>query len=307
LAVGSALTELIGGTVPLVLMLILLWWLGFRPGAFGPPRASGPARSIRFGIFGVVGVLVVLGVLSEGLPAILTPDPHAPIFPLLLTVYTGVFLAVTARTARIDDTALALGAGAGLLAGVAAFVAMPFARSEPPLAAHVVGYAPSWGLAPFVVIGAAALVAGWLTRRADQGVLAALTAGALAPLIAGGLGVAAIVLLPSRLSQTPGQQMVPGSTAADRQAENAIFAIDPYAALIVFGAFVAVVLLVMARPPRWAWSRAGLVMVLGVPPLALALAAGRFEGSAAILVATAAVLAAALVVTVRSPPPRRRA
>ena len=119
--------------------------------------------------------------------------------------------------------------------------------------------------------------------------MAALCAGACAAQLIALAGLSAIVLLPDRVPNIVGPVMPAGMTAAQRQIENSIEASDPYFGLLVFGALLASVLWVMARPPRRAGTTVALVLLGGLPAFALAGSASNFPGATAI--ATAAIAA----------------
>ncbi|WP_239338947.1 hypothetical protein [Frankia sp. CiP3] len=297
-----ASAHVIGQIIPGVLVLALLAWLGGRPGFFGPVRAERAARVVRAGGYALVGSCLLVLAVQGGASGLLRPGPKAlPIVMLALTLYAGTFLAVTARAACFGSAGLAAGAGAGLVAGLAAFAVMPFERDGPPLAAALPWHG-SW-LVPLVfgAPAAAALRATGRTRRAEQGVMAALCAGIFAALLVALLGLSAITFFPDRIPGIVGGVIYPGASAAERHADNVTEALDPYLGLLVFGALLAAVLWVMARPPSRAGTRGVALALLGLPPVALGLSARDFPGAMAIATATAAVVCSGLFMTGRHP------
>ena len=96
--------------------------------------------------------------------------------------------------------------------------------------------------------------------------------------------------------------MLPGTSAAARQAENVLEASDPYTGLLSSAHCSPPCSWAMARPPTWAGTRFVLVALAGMPPVALALSArNSFPGAAAIALCTAAVvLAGALTASRRN-------
>lgn len=92
------LADVIGQTVPLALGLALLFWLGRRPGVFGPVRADRAARVARASGFLVMVLYLVVLVVGYGASKLFRPDPKVvPLAALLLTLYAAVSLAITSR------------------------------------------------------------------------------------------------------------------------------------------------------------------------------------------------------------------
>jgi hypothetical protein len=133
------------------------------------------------------------------------------------------------------------------------------------------------------------------TREAEQAVMAALCAGACAALLIALAGLSAIVVLPDRVPDIVGPVMPAGTSAAQRQLENSIGASDQYFGLLAFGALLAAVLWVMARPPRRSGTTVALVLLGGLPAFALAASATDFPGAAAIATAAIAAVIGAVV------------
>ena len=286
-----ALGRIIGQLIPLVLVLVLLAWLGRRASYFGPVRPELAARAARTSGYALVAACLLALIAAQGVSGLLQPDSlrWAPPFALILTLVTAAFLAMTARGSRLGGTALAAGTVAGLVAGAAGFVVLPFERDGTPLAHALPGHGTWLALLVFGAPAAAALLTARRTREAEQAVMAALCAGACAAQLIALAGLSAIVLLPDRVPDIVGPVMPAGMTAAQRQIENSIEASDPYFGLLVFGALLASVLWVMARPPRRAGTTVALVLLGGLPAFALAGSASNFPGATAI--ATAAIAA----------------
>ena len=90
-----------------------------------------------------------------------------------------------------------------------------------------------------------------------------------------------------------GPVMVPGTSDAARRAANATEASDPYWGFLLFGSLLAAVMWAVARPPTRSEAKLALLCVLGLPPIALALAGG----AGTIAFATGMVVLAAVVAT----------
>ena len=296
LAGEYALTRVTGQLIALVPVLVLLAWLGRRQSYFGPVRPDRVTRAVRSGGYALVAACLVALIVAEGGSGLSRHDSlrWAPAFTLALTLVTAAFLAMTARGSRVSGTPLAAGALAGLAAGAAGFVVLPFERAGTPLAHGLPGQGTWLALVVFGAPATVALLTGRRARSAEQAVMAALCAGATAAMLAALLGFSAIVFLPGRVPDIVGPVMPSGATAAQRQLENTIEASDPYFGLLVFGASLAAVLWVMARPPRRAGTTVLLLLTLGLPAFALAASAGDFPGSAALAAAALAALIGAV-------------
>ena len=297
LAVEVALAGVIGEFTPLVLALALLAWLGRRPSYFGPVRPDRATRIVRAGGYCLAAACLVALVVAEGVPGLFRPGSlrSGTIFALVLTLVVAAFLAMTARTSRLGGTAMISGIGAGLVAGAAGFVVLPFERIGTPLAHGLTGHGTWLAVLPFAAPAAAALVTGLRTRSSDQSVMAALSAAASGALLIALAGLSAIIFLPDRVPDIVGPVMLPGATAAQRQLENSIEASDPYFGLLVFGALLAAVLWTMARPPARAGTTVALVLLLGFPPIVLAGTARDFPGATGIATAAVAVVIGAMM------------
>jgi hypothetical protein len=307
LAGEIAVTRVIGEAVPLALALALLAWLGRRPGAFGPVRPERAARLVRAGGYALIAASFGALLAAEGSSHLLQPaglvQSDSPrwgtFFALVLTLFMATVLAVTAPGSRLGAGGLATGACAGLIAGTAGFVVLPFERIGDPLAAGLPGHA--WlGLVVFAAPCAAALVTGARTRRTDQAVMAALGGAGLAALLVALAGLTAIVLLPGSVPDSVGPVMAPGTSATARQLANATEASDPYFGLLVVSGMLVTMLCVMARRPRRADVTAVALFLLGLPPILLAASASHFPGSSAITFSLLGLVLGALV-TVRAP------
>jgi hypothetical protein len=292
-----ALVRTIGPFVPLVGVLALLAWLGRRRSYFGPVRPDCATRAARACGYALVGACLLAAVVAAGVSDLLRPDSlrWGTPFALLLTLVAAACLAMTAHSSRLGRAGLVSGIAAGLVAGAAGFVVLPFERIGTPLADRLPGHGTWLALTVFVAPAAAALLTGRRTRRAEQAVMAALCAGASAALLVALAGLSAIVLLPDRVPNIVGPVMPPGATAAQRQLENSIEASDPYFGLLLFGALLGAVLWVMARPPRRAGTTVALVLLGGVPAFVLAASATGFPGATAITTAATMVLIGAVV------------
>jgi hypothetical protein len=299
LALGGeyALGRIIGQLIPLVLVLALLGCLGRRSSYFGPVRPERATRAARAGGYVLVGACVLALIAAQGVSGMLDPDSlrWAPSFALMLTLSTAAFLAVTSQSSRLGGTGLVSGAVAGLVACAAGYVVLPFDRAGTPLAHGLPGHGTWLALLVFGAPAAAAVLTGRRTREAEQAVMAALCTGACAALLIALAGLSAIVFLPDRVPDIVGPVMPAGTTAAQRQLENSIGASDQYFGLLVFGALLASVLWIMARPPRRAGTTVSLVLLGGVPAFALAASATDFPGATAIAQAATAVLIGAVV------------
>ena len=297
LAAEIALAGAIGEFVPLVLVLALLAWLGRRPSYFGPVRPDRATRIARAGGYCLAVACLIALAVAEGVPGLFRPDSlrWGTPFALVLTLVVAAILAVTARSSRLGGTALISGITAGLMAGAAGFLVLPFERIGTPLAHEVPGHGAWLAAVPFVAPAAAALATGLRTRRSDQAVMAALCAGAFAAQLVALAGFSAIVFLPDRVPDIVGPVMFPGATAAQQQLENSIEASDPYFGLLVFGALLAAVLWTMARPPIRAGATIALVLLLGFPPIVLAGTARDFPGATGIATAAVAVILGAMM------------
>jgi hypothetical protein len=291
-----ALSRIIGELIPLVLVLALLAWLGRRPGSFGPVRPDRASRAARAAGYALIAACVLALIAAEGVSGLLRPDSlrWGTPFALVLTLLAAACLTLTARGSRLGGPGLAAGILAGLAAGAAGFAVLPFERDAAPLAHGLPGHGTWLALLVFGAPAGAALLTGRRTQSAEQAVMAALCAGASAALLMAWLGLSAIVFLPGSVPDIVGPVMPAGSTAAQRQLENSIEASDPYFGLLVFGASLAAVLWVMARPPARAGTTVALLLLLGLPAFGLAASARDFPGATGVATAALMVLIGAV-------------
>jgi lysylphosphatidylglycerol synthetase-like protein (DUF2156 family) len=243
--------------VALVSVLVLVSWLGRRPGMFGPVGHESPARLVRTGGYLLVGTMAVAVLVS--MRSHDNPDEQArnavPIFTVVLTTYLLGFLAVSARRCAADRRALSAAGCAGV---GAAGLWVTAALSAPPIPA-------STGLALVLTCTAAVVAAsagaGRRDRpqrdrnqgdrsqgdraqraqrdRAQRGMLAALCAATFAALL--------IVMLVLALSSYGPPGLIPdlapaALTPADDLAQSRIEVVDPYVGLLLLGCLLAVAL-----------------------------------------------------------------
>jgi hypothetical protein len=217
------------GLVGLVAILVAVSWLGRRAGVLGPVGGGWAARLVRAGGYLLVGLLALGSVTFMAAAA--NPDDKAangvPIFAVVLTSYLLGFLAVTARRSGATARVLAVGAGAGLAAGVVWLVAV---LAGPPVPTDV---------APACTLVVAAMGAAALGSPGRRGLLAALCAGTLATLL--------IVTLVGVLARYGPPSLIPDlapaalSPAADL-AQSRIEIEDHYLALLALGCLLATLL-----------------------------------------------------------------
>ncbi|MDX6563715.1 MAG: hypothetical protein QOD65_3529 [Gaiellales bacterium] len=278
----------IGQTVPLLLVLALLAWLGRRPGYLGPLRRDRTARVVRTGGYLLVTGYLVALIAGDGY-GFLQPN-HAnwgPVFALMPTLFTVLFLALTARGTRFDSVALAAGVGGGLVAGLAAFAAMPFQQGSTTLADGLPVSGAWLMILALAVPGVVALVTRAHTHREEEVARAALCAAAIAALAVALLGFAAIVLFPRSLDEARAI-MLPGASNAELRAEQDIGASDTYAGVLMLAGMLAAVLWVTTRSLR-PGTTSVLLALLAAPPALFGIAVvGSNPGAAAVLFAAAA-------------------
>jgi hypothetical protein len=296
------LTRLVGDLVATTLAVALIVWLGGRAGHLGPVRPDPASRAVRAAGLLIVGWLLVLAAIPAPDGAgngfwsgLFAPAEKPPAFALALTAWAALVSAATARGARAGGTALAIGGGAGVLAGAVGFVVLPFERAAPPLVQALPGHGQWLAMVVFGAPIVAAAMTGRRTRRGDQAVTAALATAATAALVVATLGLSAIVLLPGHVPDFS-QHMLSTSTLAERHAFSATEASDPYAGLLLLAALLAAPLWVMARRQRWTAVTALLLIVTGIPPLALCLGATNFPGITGITATVAMLIVCALMV-----------
>jgi hypothetical protein len=302
------LADAVGQTVPLLLVLALLAWLGRRPGYLGPVRRDRAARVVRTGGYVVVTGYLVALIAGDG-DGFLQPNRAnwGPVFALMLTLLTVLFLALTARSTRFDSVALGLGIGGGLVAGVAAFAAIPFQETNTSLAD---GLPANGGWLMILALAVPAIVA-LVTRArpqcAEQAASAALCAGAIAALVVALLGFAAIVLFPQSLDDVRAI-MLPGASNAELRAEQDIGSSDTYWGVLLLAGMLAAVLWVTLRSLRPGTTFA-LLALLAAPPTLFGIAVfSSNPGAAAVLFASAVfTLAMASAIKAAAPASHREA
>ena len=200
-----------------VVVLAGLPWFARR--VFGPCRHSWPARIVRVGGYAAVFALMLVKAKVErseptwysGHAWLAGAWTGEIIFLVVMAAYVAGLLAFTARRPPFSPVALAIGAGAGVAAGLLMFALAPMGRWPHITAGWLAGvYGVARPLALLVVLGtaiAAGLVAARRASRrrqqlplsdvrARQGMAAGLCAGAVAALVFCVLRTGTIVLLP---------------------------------------------------------------------------------------------------------------
>lgn len=236
---GIAYATLRWGIVALVGVLVAVSWLGRIAGPVGPVGATRTARAVRGGGSVLVGV-AALGVIT----ALASPDwqPQdaqiaAPFLTAMLACYLAGFVAVTAdrssANARMLHTATGAAAGGALLWLAAVVLSPPIPETIGP-ALEILA----------AVIGAAAyLTRGQLAQRG----LAALTTGTVMTLL---LLIETVLLAnyaPARLIP----DLAPAAlTPADDLAQSRAEVQDPYVAMLLIGALIALALTITSIAQR---------------------------------------------------------
>jgi hypothetical protein len=286
----------IGETVPLLLMLALLAWRGRRPGYFGPVQPDHAARTVRAGGYVLVASCLLVLIVAGG-AGVLQPTRAnwGPIFTVMLTLFTALFLALTARGTRFGSTGLGAGALGGIVAGIATFLVMPFEHGWTSLSDGLPWNGQWLWLLVLAAPAAAALHTAARTRRADHGAMAATIAVTFGALLVALLGYSAIVLFPGSLAAPP---VMPGAGPAARLAEQQIGAADGYWGMFTLGMIMSATLWVMLRPFRVRTTYV-LLTLLALPLAAFGLAVSEVApwgtallfGAAGLTLATAAIVA----------------
>ena len=254
LAGEVALARAIGRSSPLVLALALLAWLGRRPSYFGPVRADRATRAARCGrlLRSSAACLIAL-VVAEGVPGLLRPDSlrWGTTFALVLTLVAAAFLAMTARATRLGGAAwpAASAQGSSRARRGSSCCRSSASGRRSRMASPATGR--GWRCSPFG--GSRRGRARDRTARPAARIRPSWRRSARAPsaaLLVALLGLSAIVFLPDRVPDIVGPvHACRVRRRPQRQLENSIEASDPYFGLLVFGALLAAVLWVMARPP----------------------------------------------------------
>ena len=150
------------------------------------------------------------------------------------------------------------------------------------------------GLLVFGAPAAAALLTGRRARSAKQAVMAALGAGARAALLVSAAR-AECDRLPARSGAGHRRARHAGRFHGGRAAARELHrGLRPLFGLLVFGASLAAVLWVMARPPTRAGTTVALLVALGLPAFGLAASARDFPGAAGLAAAALAVVIGAV-------------
>ncbi|MEV8633502.1 hypothetical protein AB0395_17765 [Streptosporangium sp. NPDC051023] len=286
LAGGIASPVVEAEVLSLVLVMASLAWLAGRPGLFGPTGRSRAALLTRACGYVVAGTYLLVTVVDNRGPQILEPGAGVPLGMVTFALYAAVLLAMTARDSAAGPVCLASGAGAGLVAGPACFMLVPFERVLPPLADSLPGHG-LW-LAAIVVgaPGAAMLTTALRTGSVRQAVVAALYGGAVCAALVSLLGYGAFLLFPDRM---PGIVPLNAGSPAVRHALDRLEAGDEYVAGLIWGSLLVAVLGALVRRAvrtRTVVLRAATLCVAALAPLCAAAA----DTSAAVLAVAAAIV-----------------
>ena len=199
-----ALTDAIGPTVPVILVLALLAWLGRRPGFFGPVRPDRAARAVRSAGY-AVACLCLLPQMIEDATGLLQPIHAGRAFALTVTLCAAAVRGDDRahlppggrRTRRRSRDRPRRGAGG---------VRRCFRLNAPER--HWPTGSPGMAAGSRSSCSARPQLPRWWparrTLRADQAVMAALCAGTVAALSVALLGLNAIALFPERVPDARG-------------------------------------------------------------------------------------------------------
>ncbi|MCT9934656.1 hypothetical protein N5079_31060 [Planotetraspora sp. A-T 1434] len=276
--------------IALVAVLAALAWRGGRPGLLGPVGRSRTSRAVRAAGYALACGYLVVSVMDHRGPQLLGPQDGLLPGMITLVLYTVVTLAITARGSTAGPACLLSGIGAGLVAGLACFLVLPFERVLPPLADGLPGH----GLWLLLVVagapGAAMVVVAWRTRSARQALMTVLCAGAVCAAVVALLGYGAFLLFPD---QMPGIVPRGAGPPAVRHALSRLEAGDEYIAGLIWGCLLVAVLGAMMRPATRRFTRGLQALTVAGAVLALIGAAAGEEG-AAVLVVVATLVAGML-------------
>jgi hypothetical protein len=219
-------TPLHFGLLAFVSVLLVVAWLGRRPGPLGPVAPGWMARGVRAGTFALIGTMaagVVVSMAGHG-----NPDEQAqsgvPAFTVLLTSYLLGVLTLTARRSAATERVLTAGVVAG---GGAATAWTLLAVLSPPIPA---------GIGTTVLLIMAAMLAGAAGAGPKGRALGALCAGPTAALLI----VLAVVLLSSYGPAVMIPDLAPAAlTPADDLAQSRSEIQDPYVAVLALGCILA--------------------------------------------------------------------
>lgn len=276
--------------VTLVLVLAALAWQGGRPGLLGPVRRSRTAVLVRAGGYTAAGVYLLVTVMDGRGPQLLRPDLSIPLGMITLVLFIIVMLALTSRESAVSSATLASGICAGLVAGPACFLLVPFERVLPPLADSLPGHG-LWLL--MIVVGAptvAMLVVAARTNSTKQALMAVLCGGAICAVVVSALGDGAWLLFPGRMPSIVPEN---AGSAAVRHALSRLEAGDEYVAGLVWGSLLAALLAATIRTAVRIWT-IGLRTTAVIGAALAVLAAFTGDPSSAVMAALAAIVSGML-------------
>ena len=303
-----ALAGIVGQTIPLLLVLALLAWLGRRPGYLGPVRPDRTARTVRAGGYLVVGAYLVALIAGDG-GGFLQPNRAnwGPVFTLMLTLFTVVFLALTARSSRLGSTALAAGVSSGLVGRRGGIRRDPVPGSGTSLADGLPGDGGWLLLVAFAAPAAAALAdAGPPRRRRSAGRVRRSVPGR-SPRSSSRCSASPRSSSSRARSTRCAPSCRPARVTPTCRPSRTSAPPTPTAGVLMLGAMLAAVLWVALRPLRGRASF-GLLALLAVPPALFGVAlVGSAPKAAAVTFAAAALTLAAAATIAASAPARSEA
>jgi hypothetical protein len=229
------------GLVGLVWTLVLVAWLGRRPGPLGPVTANPAARGLRAGGYLLVGALAVEAVVFMAQAG--NPEDKArngvPIYTVIFVGYLLGLLALTAHRSTATTRTLVASTIAGGAAALGWAVAVLVAPPIPPDVTSAV-------LLIALGMGAAAVAAG-LRAGARAALVAAVCAGTVAALL--------ILNVVGALSTFGPPSLIPdlapaALTPADDLAQSRIEIGDSYLWVLLFGWLTAVLQAVVSMATR---------------------------------------------------------
>jgi hypothetical protein len=219
------------GVVAVVGVLIAVAWLGRVSSPLGPVGESRTARFVR-GAGSVLVAVVAVGLIAEvsrsGLQ-LEDAEAQVPFLGAILLCYLVGFVAVTANRSAANAWTLQTGAGAGV-GGALLWLGMVVV--SPPIPYSI-------QLALYILVATMGVAALLTWRQPSSGLLAALTAGSVTTLMV----LIELVLLSSYAPAS----MIPdlaraAVTPADDLAQSRREVQDPYVAMMVIGAVIALAL-----------------------------------------------------------------
>jgi hypothetical protein len=280
--------------VALVVVLAWLAWRAGRPGRLGPVGRSRTARTVRAGGYAAACAYLLVAFVDHRGPQLLGPEDGLLPGMITLVLYAVVMLAMTARSSTAGSACLAFGITAGLVAGLACFMVVPFERVLPPLADGLPGHG-LWLIA--IVVGApgtAMLVVARRTREARQAVMTLLCAGAVCAAVVALLGYGAFLLFPD---QMPSLVPLNAGPPDVRMALSRLEAGDEYIAGLIWGCLLVAVLGALIGPATRRWTLGLRTTTLAGAGLALVAAAAGETGAAVIVVLATLVTGMLTLVT----------